>query len=99
MQTNINIGANEAFSGVVSLRGVLARVEVQRYARRHARQRQDMLQGSRLPVVIFMMKGRHGRISFIGQLLDAQNVPSAARVAAGAFGFLIFSHAFDGPDS
>jgi hypothetical protein len=25
-----------------------------------------------------------------------QNVP--ARVAAGAFGFLIFSHAFDGPD-
>jgi hypothetical protein len=27
-----------------------------------------------------------------------QNVPSAARVAAGAFGFLIFSHAFDGPD-
>jgi hypothetical protein len=27
-----------------------------------------------------------------------QNVPSAARVNAGAFGFLIFSHAFDGPD-
>jgi hypothetical protein len=27
-----------------------------------------------------------------------QNVPSVARVAAGAFGFLIFSHAFDGPD-
>jgi hypothetical protein len=25
-------------------------------------------------------------------------VPSNARVAAGAFGFLIFSHAFDGPD-
>jgi hypothetical protein len=29
---------------------------------------------------------------------DAQNVPSMARVAAGAFGFLIFSHAFDDPD-
>ena len=27
-----------------------------------------------------------------------QNVPSVARVAAGAFGFLIFSHAFDGPE-
>jgi hypothetical protein len=27
-----------------------------------------------------------------------QKVPSIARVAAGAFGFLIFSHAFDGPD-
>jgi hypothetical protein len=27
-----------------------------------------------------------------------QNVPSIARVAAGALGFLIFSHAFDGPD-
>jgi hypothetical protein len=27
-----------------------------------------------------------------------QNVPSILRVAAGAFGFLIFSHAFDGPD-
>src|SRR4030095_8929669 len=27
-----------------------------------------------------------------------QNVPSMARVAAGAFGFLIFNHAFDGPD-
>jgi hypothetical protein len=27
-----------------------------------------------------------------------QNVPSAARVAAGAFEFLIFSHTFDGPD-
>jgi hypothetical protein len=26
----------------------------------------------------------------------SQNVPSTARVAAGAFGFLIFSHAFDG---
>ena len=25
-------------------------------------------------------------------------MPSVARVAAGAFGFLIFSHAFDGPD-
>ena len=28
----------------------------------------------------------------------AQNVPSTARVAAGGFGFLIFSHDFDGPD-
>jgi hypothetical protein len=27
-----------------------------------------------------------------------QNVPSTARMAAGAFGFLTFSHAFDGPD-
>jgi hypothetical protein len=27
-----------------------------------------------------------------------QNVPSSARVAAGALGFLIFSHAFDGPE-
>jgi hypothetical protein len=27
-----------------------------------------------------------------------KNVPSVARVAAGTFGFLIFSHAFDGPD-
>jgi hypothetical protein len=27
-----------------------------------------------------------------------QNVPSITRVAAGAFGFLIFSRAFDGPD-
>jgi hypothetical protein len=30
---------------------------------------------------------------------SSQNVPSTTRVAAGAFGFLIFSHAFDGPDS
>ena len=28
----------------------------------------------------------------------AQKVPSIARVAAEAFGFLIFSHAFGGPD-
>jgi hypothetical protein len=27
-----------------------------------------------------------------------QNVPSTARVAAGAFGFLIFNHALDGPE-
>ena len=27
-----------------------------------------------------------------------QNVPSTARVAAGAFGFLTFNHVFDGPD-
>jgi hypothetical protein len=27
-----------------------------------------------------------------------QNVPSIARAAAGAFAFLIFGHAFDGPD-
>jgi hypothetical protein len=27
-----------------------------------------------------------------------QNVPSTARMADGAFGFLTFSHAFDGPD-
>jgi hypothetical protein len=27
-----------------------------------------------------------------------QNVPSITRVAAGALGFLIFSHTFDGPD-
>jgi hypothetical protein len=27
-----------------------------------------------------------------------QKLPSRARVAAGAFGFLIFSHAFEGPD-
>jgi hypothetical protein len=31
------------------------------------------------------------------ELRGPQNVPSMARVAAGAFGFLIFSHAFDGP--
>jgi hypothetical protein len=29
---------------------------------------------------------------------DFYKVPSTARVATGAFGFLIFSHAFDGPD-
>ena len=29
---------------------------------------------------------------------SSQNVPSIARVATGAFGFLIFNHAFDGPD-
>ena len=29
---------------------------------------------------------------------DAHNDPSMVRVAAGAFGFLIFNHAFDGPD-
>ena len=27
-----------------------------------------------------------------------QDVPSIPRVAGGAFGFLIFSHGFDGPD-
>jgi hypothetical protein len=27
-----------------------------------------------------------------------QKLPSIAHVAAGAFGFLIFNHAFDGPD-
>jgi hypothetical protein len=27
-----------------------------------------------------------------------RNVPSITRVAAGTFGFLIFCHAFDGPD-
>jgi hypothetical protein len=27
-----------------------------------------------------------------------ENVPSILRVAAGAFGFLIFNHVFDGPD-
>jgi len=32
------------------------------------------------------------------QTVFYQNVPSIARVAAGAFGFLIFNHAFDGPD-
>jgi hypothetical protein len=30
--------------------------------------------------------------------LKRQKVQSIARVAAGAFGFLIFSRAFDGPD-
>src|SRR5262245_5335812 len=29
---------------------------------------------------------------------SSQNVPSTARVAAGAFGFLTLIHAFDGPD-
>ena len=36
--------------------------------------------------------------SVFGNLPLSQNVPSMARVAAGAFGFLIFSHALDGPD-
>jgi len=31
-------------------------------------------------------------------LLSFQNVPSAARVAAGAFGFLTLIHAFDLPE-
>jgi hypothetical protein len=31
-------------------------------------------------------------------LATNQKFPSRARVAAGAFGFLIFNHAFDGPD-
>ena len=31
-------------------------------------------------------------------VIDLPNVPSMARVAAGAFGFLIFNHAFDDPD-
>jgi hypothetical protein len=53
----------KAFSGVVPPRGMLARVENQRYARRNARQHQNMLQGGRLGVVVFMMKGCHGRIS------------------------------------
>ena len=43
--------------------GMLAHVENQSYARRNARERQDVLQGRRLGVLIFMMKGRHGRIS------------------------------------
>jgi len=34
----------------------------------------------------------------VGVLMNDQNVPSFARVAAADFGFLIFSHAFDGPD-
>ena len=34
----------------------------------------------------------------IRRMCQSQNVPSMTRVAAGAFGFLIFSHAFDGPD-
>jgi hypothetical protein len=29
---------------------------------------------------------------------EIDKVPLAARVAAGAFGFFIFNHAFDGPD-
>jgi hypothetical protein len=31
-------------------------------------------------------------------LATNQKFPSRARVAAGAFGFLIFNRAFDGPD-
>jgi hypothetical protein len=51
-------------AGLVACRaGMLARVENQSYARRNARERQDVLQGRRLGVLIFMMKGRHGRIS------------------------------------
>jgi hypothetical protein len=34
----------------------------------------------------------------VPEKLAAQNVPSAARVAAGDFGFLIFNQDFDGPD-
>jgi hypothetical protein len=43
---------------------------------------------------------RHGfRVPIQEQAVcQSQNVPSMTRVAAGAFGFLIFSHAFDGPD-
>jgi hypothetical protein len=41
---------------------------------------------------------RPGAVLPSGPPLTTQNVPSIARVAAGAFGFLIFSHAFDGPD-
>ena len=41
-------------------RGVLAQVENRGYAPRNAQERHDMLQGSRLGDLIFMMKGRHG---------------------------------------
>jgi hypothetical protein len=41
-------------------RGLLAQVENIGYAPRNAQERQDMLQGSRLWGLIFMMKGRHG---------------------------------------
>ena len=59
---------------------MLARVENQGYARRNARERQDMLHGSRLGVLILMMKGRHGVHLPFSQSPDTQNVPSAARV-------------------
>jgi hypothetical protein len=34
----------------------------------------------------------------MGAPMITQNVPSTARVAAGAFGFLTFIHVLDGPD-
>jgi hypothetical protein len=33
-----------------------------------------------------------------GVSINSQNVPSSTRVAAGAFGFWVFSQVFDGPD-
>jgi hypothetical protein len=41
-------------------RSLSAQVENIGYAPRNAQERQDMLQGSRLGGLIFMMKGRHG---------------------------------------
>jgi hypothetical protein len=48
--------STEAYGG----RGVLAQVENRGYAPRNAQEPQDMLHGSRLGGLIFMMKGRHG---------------------------------------
>jgi hypothetical protein len=49
------------FSGLP--RGHVSSRRKSKFARRNARERQDVLQGRRLGVLIFMMKGRHGRIS------------------------------------
>jgi hypothetical protein len=43
-----------------NFQGVLAQVEKRSYAPRNAQEHADMLQGSRLGGLIFVMKGRHG---------------------------------------
>ena len=57
--------------------GVLAQVEKRSYAPRNAQEHVDMLHGSRLGGLIFMMKGRHWRLSpLISQSPESRRAPS-----------------------
>jgi hypothetical protein len=87
-------------AGLVACRaGMLARVENQSYARRNARERQDVLQGRRLGVLIFMMKGRHGRISLNRSIARCSKRSIGGASSGGRLRILTLIQVFGGPDT